>query len=196
MGTLPSEKRNKHETEARSGKRKALSDWAVDLGEELHKPIRLRFRKRKVISNGIDEIWAADLVEMKKFAEENEGVKLLLTVIDVFSKFGWIETLQNKKGETVALALEKIFSKGRKPKFLWTDKGNEFCNVHVKDLLKKEGISLYSTENEEKSSVVERWNRTMKEKMWKCLPQKTLWNILTNCRIWLEITTKQNIHQL
>ena len=37
----------------------------------------------------------------------------------------------------------------------------------MKALLDKHNIKLYSTENEEKSSVVERWNRTMKNKMWK-----------------------------
>ena len=46
---------------------------------------------------------------------------------------------------------------------MWVDKGKDFYNKHVKAL----GIQLYSTENEEKSSVVERWNRTMKEKMFK-----------------------------
>ena len=86
-------------------------------------------------------------------------------VIDVFSKFGWIEPLKDKQGETVAKAFEKIFLKGRKPRFLWTDKGKEFYNKDLKQLLKDHGITLYSTENEEKSSVDERWNRTMKEKM-------------------------------
>ena len=88
-------------------------------------------------------------------------------VIDVFSKFGWIEPLQNKKGETVANAFENIFKSGRKPQLLWTDKGSEFYNGNVKQMLSKEKIKLYSTENAEKSSIVERWNRTMKEKMWK-----------------------------
>ena len=50
---------------------------------------------------------------------------------------------------------------------LWTDKGSEFYNKHVKDLLNKNNIKLHSTENEQKSSVVERWNRTMKKRMWK-----------------------------
>ena len=50
---------------------------------------------------------------------------------------------------------------------LWTDKGYEFISKHFKDFLKKEGIKLYHTENEEKSSVVERWNKTMKNRMWK-----------------------------
>ena len=50
---------------------------------------------------------------------------------------------------------------------LWTDKGSEFISKHFKELLKKNYIKLYHTENEEKSSVVERWNRTMKNRMWK-----------------------------
>ena len=45
---------------------------------------------------------------------------------------------------------------------MWMDKGKEFYNKDVKD-----SIELYSTKNEEKSRVVERWIRTMKEKMWK-----------------------------
>ena len=88
-------------------------------------------------------------------------------VIDVFSKFGWIEPLQNKKGKTVAAAFENIFKSGRKPQLLWTDKGSEFYNANVKQMLSRENIKLYSTQNEEKSSIVERWNRTIKEKMWK-----------------------------
>ena len=88
-------------------------------------------------------------------------------VIDVFSKYGWIAPLKNKQGETVRDAIQSIFKNGRKPEYLWTDKGSEFCNKHVKDLLAKNEITLYSTENEEKSSVVERWNRMIKNKVWK-----------------------------
>ena len=88
-------------------------------------------------------------------------------VIDVFSKMGWIVKLKDKRGESVAKALQSLFKEGRKPKYLWTDKGKEFYNKHVKDLLDRNKITLYSTQNEEKSSVVERWNRTIKTKMWK-----------------------------
>ena len=103
---------------------------------------------------------------MGKFSEWNKGFKYLLMVIDVFSKFGCIEPLKDKKGETVAAAFEKIF-KLRQPQLLWTDKGREFYNKNVNQLLSQKNIKLYSTENEEKSSVVERFNRTIKEKMWK-----------------------------
>ena len=86
-------------------------------------------------------------------------------VIDVFSKYGWIVPLKN--GETVTEAFKTIFKEGRKPEYLWADKGSEFYHKHVKDLLNKQKITLYSTENEEKSSVVKRWNRTIKTKKWK-----------------------------
>ena len=126
------------------------------------------FRRRKVIVNDIDEIWAADLVDMQSFSKFNNGIKYLLMVIDVFSKYGWIVPLKSKTGVDVANALSKIFDERsdlgeRRPMKIWVDKGKEFYNKHVKAL----GVQLYSTENEEKSSVVERWNRTMKEKMFK-----------------------------
>ena len=63
-------------------------------------------------------------------------------------------------------SFETIFRKA-KPKKLWVDKGKEYYNKNVKDLLAKNNIEIYSTENEEKSSVCERWNRTIKEKMYK-----------------------------
>ena len=88
-------------------------------------------------------------------------------VLDVFSKYGWIVPLKDKKSETVMNAFKTIFKEGRKPEYLWTDKGKEYYNKHVKELLDKNKITLYSTENEEKSSVCERWNRTIKTKTWK-----------------------------
>ena len=91
-----------------------------------------------------------------------------MTVIDVFSKYGWIVPLKDKKTESVSLAFDTIFKKSkRKPEKLWTDKGSEFISKHFKDFLKRHSIILYHTQNEEKSSIVERWNKTMKNKMWK-----------------------------
>ena len=144
------------------------SDWSQQLAEELHKPITRNFKKRRVISYGVDKIWAADLIEVQKYSKWNKGVKYLLTVIDIFSKYGWIVALNDKKTESVSLAFDLIFEKSeRKPEKLWTDKGSEFISKHFKDFLKKNNITLYHTQNEEKSSVVERWNKTMKNKMWK-----------------------------
>ena len=98
---------------------------------------------------------------MQAFSKDNDGVRYLLTVIDVFSKYGWMLPLKTKTGVEGASALKEIF-KEQKPGLLWVDKGLEFFNRHVKSL-----VELYTTENEEKSSVAERWNRTMKERMFK-----------------------------
>ena len=97
------------------------SDWSQQLAEKLHKPITRNFSKRTVISKGIDKIWAADLVEMQTFNKWNKGVKYLLMVIDVFSKYGWIKPLKDKKTESVSKAFDEIFKSKRKPKMLWTD---------------------------------------------------------------------------
>ena len=104
---------------------------------------------------------------MQQFSKWNKGYRYLLMVIDVFSKYGWIVPLKDKKGESVTEAFKTIFEEGRRPQYLWVDKGKEFYNKHLKDLLEKNRIHMYSTENEEKSSIVERWNRTIKSKMWK-----------------------------
>ena len=139
-----------------------------ELADELHKPIRKKFARRRVISNHVDDIWAADLVDMQYYSRSNKGYKYILMIIDVFSKYGWAEPLKNKKGVEIVGAFTKIWNSGQTPpKRLWTDKGREFMNKEFKNLLEEKKVHLYWTENEEKSSVVERWNRTIKEKMWK-----------------------------
>ena len=90
-------------------------------------------------------------------------------VIDVFSKYGSIKPLKEAKGETVTKVFRTIFKEGRQPQYLQVDKGKEFHNKHFKQLLDKHNITMYSTENKEKSSVDERRNRTIKQKMWKQL---------------------------
>ena len=142
-------------------------NWQQQLADELHKPIKRNFTRRRVIANHIDEIWASDLVKMQQLSKWNKGYRYLLMVIDVFSKYGWIEPLKDKKGETVTEAFKKIFKEGRKPKYPWTDKGKVYYNRNMKELLDKYNITLCSKKNEEKSSVVKRWNRTIKQKMWK-----------------------------
>ena len=71
------------------------------LSEELHKSKRKNYPRRKIIFNHIDEIFAADLVEMQKFAKLNKGYRYLLTCIDIFSKFAWVIPLKDKKGITI-----------------------------------------------------------------------------------------------
>ena len=101
-----------------------------------------KFLKRTVISNGIDDDVISngiDLVELQKFSKWNKGIKYLLTVIDVFSKYGWIELLKNKKTETVSKAFDDIIKTSKRSlKMLWT----EFISKHFKDFLGKNKIKL------------------------------------------------------
>ena len=140
--------------------------WTTPLAEELHRPIRKHFTKRYVFVRNVDDIFGADLIDMRALSKQNKGYKYILMVEDIFSKYGWAVPLKTKTGIAVRDALKQIF-KQHVPKKLWTDAGWEFYNTEVKTLLKKHDITLYSTENEEKCSVIERWNRTIKTKLWK-----------------------------
>ena len=106
--------------------------------------------------NSINEIWAAHL-------KDNNGIKYLLTVIDIFSKFVWIGPLKRKTGQEVAITFSSILKESR-PSKTCVDRGREFYNNDVQKL-----VGLYSTENEEKSCIIERCNRTIMENMFKYL---------------------------
>ena len=93
-------------------------NWQEKLADELHKPIKRNFTRRRVIVNHIDEIWCSDLAEMQQFSTWNKGYRYLLMVLDVFSKYGWIVPSKDKKGETVANAFQEIFKEGREPEYL------------------------------------------------------------------------------
>lgn len=136
--------------------------------EELHKPARRNFKRRRVIIKGFDDLWQADLVEMGSYAKENKGFKFLLTVIDCFSKYAWAIPIKAKTSENVTKAMQNIFlTSKRHPQNLQTDDGKEFFNKIFKKLMDKYHINHYSTFSILKASIVERFNRTLKEKMWK-----------------------------
>lgn len=136
----------------------------MDRARELHKPVRNKFRKRRIITCGIDHIWGADLLVMKKYAAENKDFKYILVVLDTFSKYLWLQPLRRKLASHVTPAFQKLFS-SRTPKFLHVDKGKEFRNKSLKSLLKKHNIIMYHSESKEKSAIVERVNRTINEKL-------------------------------
>ena len=88
----------------------------------------------------------------------NKGIRYLLCVIDLFSKYAWIVPLKDKKGVSIVNAFQSIFKKSnRKPNKIWVDQGSEFYNNVFKKFLKDNDISMYSTYNEGKSVVAERF---------------------------------------
>lgn len=136
--------------------------------DELHKPSRVNFKRRRVLIKGLDDLFQADLVELIPFARENKGYRYILVVIDVFSKYVWVEAVKNKTGEEISKAMRKILNtNNRISKNLQTDMGKEFYNKNFQELMRKNKINHYSTFSSKKASIVERVNRTLKSIMWK-----------------------------
>ena len=161
-------------------KRSTVRDWLEKQDAyTLHKPSRRKYPRNRVVVYGIDDQWQADLADLAAYARYNKGTKWLLTCIDVFSKYAWAIPLKNKSGTSLLAAFRKLFrDSGRLPNKIQTDKGSEFYNRQVKTFLKEKGVKLFSTENETKASVVERFNRTLKTKMWRYFTANATYNYI------------------
>ena len=119
-----------------------------------------------MVTSGKDDLWMCDLFDMVKYESWNNGIKYILLVIDVFSKYVWLRPLKNKTGASVAEAFKDIFqSSKRNPSRLVSDKGQEFRAHVVQRLMKQYGILYFPTQNETKASVSERAIKTIKTKI-------------------------------
>ena len=134
------------------------------LAEELHKPVIKKINKRKVYS---DNIWGVDLADMQSLSKKIKGFKYLLCAIDLFSKYAFVIPSKDKKGISIVTAFNKIIKQSnRKPNKIWVDQGSEFYNRVFKKWLSDNDIIMYSTFNEGKSVVAERFIRTLKNKLY------------------------------
>ena len=183
-----------------SGKAIAIptrEEYMKSIAEELHKGVSKVKQRRKVRVNEKDEIWAMDLVEMVEWKTDNNGEKYLLTVIDVFTRFAWARPMLTKTAnDTFAAFIDIVDSSGRRPKKLWVDQGSEFYNSTFKKWMKVNGkttmvagvsvttpVVMYSTYGESKSVIVERFNKTLKTKMWRYFTE-------ANTRRWIDVLPK------
>ena len=138
------------------------------LADELHKPIIKKFDKRKVYSQFKDNIWGVDLADMQSLSRKNKGIKYLLSAIYFYSKYAFVIPLKDKKGISIVNAFNKIIKQStRKLNKIWVDQGGEFYKNVFKKCLSDNDIIMYSTYNEGKSVVAERFIRTLKNKLYK-----------------------------
>ena len=145
-----------------------VKDSSLILADELHKPVIKKFNKRKVCSQFKDNIWGVDLADMQSLSKKNKAIKYLLCAIDLFSKYAFVVPLKDKKGISFVNPFNKIIKQlNRKPNKIWVDQGGEFCNRLFKKWLSDNDIIMYSTFNEGKSVVAERFIRTLKNKLYK-----------------------------
>ena len=125
------------------------------LAEEFHKPVIKTFKRRKVYATFKDNIWAAGLTKVKSLSSKNKNVKHLLCVIDVFTKYAWVEPLKDEKSKTVLNAfVEKVSESRRKSNELWVDQWSEFYNKHIQKWL---GNSV----------IAKRFKKTLRDKIYK-----------------------------
>lgn len=150
----------------------------------LHRRARKRYPDRKYYVNAIDDQWQMDLADMNRLQSKNANYRYILTCIDILSRFAWARPLRTKQGREVAAAIEDILeSSKRTPKRIQTDQGTEFYNPAVKRLLENRDIELFSVMSPKKCALVERWNRTLKTKIWKYFTSRNTYK-------WLEVLPK------
>ena len=115
-----------------------------------------------------DNICSVDLVDIQLLSKFNTGFRFLWSAIDIFSKYAWIIPLKDKKGISIVNAFQKILKESnRKPSKIWVDRGSEFYNIFFKKWLQDNYFVMYSANNEGKSVIVERFIRTLKNKIHK-----------------------------
>jgi len=145
-----------------------VKDLARNDPYTLHKSARVRFRRRKTYSKGPGDLFQIDLADLVSISSHNDGHRYLLTCIDVFTKRAWAVPTKTKTGREVSRAFENILTDGYKPNMVQSDKGTEFLNSTFQTMLKQHDIKFYTSENEDiKAAVVERFNRTLKTKMYR-----------------------------
>ena len=133
----------------------------------MHKPLRWKFARRKTYSKGPNDLFQADLVDLTNISRYNDKHRYLLTVIDVFSKRAWAVPVLNKSAQRIADAFEKVLSTGGNCRMLQTDRGSEFISNTFQEMLKRHNIHFYTSNSDTKASVCERFNRTLKTKLFK-----------------------------
>ena len=147
---------------------KNVKDWLITQETyTLHKPVRRHFKRRKTFCLGVDHLWQVDLVDVTSISRHNDDYRFLLTCIDCLSRFAWTVPIKNKSSASVLEAFASI-TDTRKPTFLQSDKGTEFLNSSFQSFLKANDIQFYTSENDDiKCALVERFNRTLKTRMWR-----------------------------
>ena len=128
---------------------------------------RLLENLRKVYSWFRDNIWGVDLADMQLLSKYNKGIKYLLCAIDIFSKYAWVVPLKDERGISIVNAFQKIISEEIIPNKMQVDQSGKFYNKLFKRFLRINNNEMYSTYNERKSVVAERFMRTLKNKIFR-----------------------------
>ena len=154
--------------------RQDVKDWLSGVETyTLFKPVKRKFNRLPILVDNIDEQWQADLMDVSWWKQYNDGVCFLLVVVDVLSRYAWAIPLKDKSASSVTSAFSSIIALGRVPAKLQTDQGKEFLNRSFKSLMAEHNINHFTTTNDEiKCAIVERLNRTLREKIYRYMQDR------------------------
>ena len=102
----------------------------------LHRPAVTKFKRRRTIVSGMNQQLQVDLIDVRKYAADNDGINYILTGIDVFSKRAWAIPIKNKTSAEILAALENILDEVEF-RVVQSDKGKEFLNWTVQNFFSK-----------------------------------------------------------
>lgn len=148
----------------------------------LHKPVRYNFPRNSTIAEYIDQQWQADLMFLPDLGKFNEGFHTALVCIDIVSRFAWVEPMKNKSAASTCNAMQAIINRAipRIPEKLQTDDGKEFLNSKFQELMTEHQIIHFTTSSDKKAAIAERFNRTLKDKIYRYLDVNPTNNVYIN----------------
>ncbi len=158
----------------------------------LFKNVKKVTRRPKVLVSGVDDQFEADLVvlDFPEMVQKNRGIRFLLVVIDVFSRYVWVEALSDKKASSIVEGFKKIFRHSKRiPRRIRTDRGREFTSEKTREFFKKLGVTQMFTSNELQANYVERVIKTLKTKLTR---YQTLKNTLKYVDVLPKIVSSYN----
>jgi len=161
---------------------KKIKTWLK--GQEvytMHRRVVHKFKRNRVYVEKMDDMWDADLMDMTHYAKQNDGMRYVLMVIDVFSRYAWAIPLPTKQAKDVVKGFELLLKKSssRIPVKIRTDPGGEFVNTVMKKWFDQQNILHSVTHNEVKANYVERLIKTIKSKIVKLFQYQNSFKYVT-----------------
>ena len=153
--------------------RSKIKQWLQDQDVySLTKPIKRKFKRNRIVPTTRDSQWDMDLAGVSNLAKDNDGVKFLLVIIDLFSRYLWVNPLKGKTHQDVLNGLIEILKDNRKPEAVCSDKGSEFANRWVKKFMRDFKIYYFTSQNETKANYAEHVIRSLQSLIYRYMFQK------------------------
>ena len=143
------------------------------MAAELHHVAPRRYTRRRIIVFSVDQEWTSDLLDLQKFSAFNQGVRYVMVLQDVFSRYLWLFPLKNKQQLTILACLRSLFDKGiRCRRYFLCDRGTEFIGGAVVSFLREHGVQEIHNYGEHKASISERTCRFVAGRLYRYMTEQ------------------------